>query len=163
MEGPARKQSRLPQFDYSTPRAYFITICTQNRRNLLWDNVGAAIRRPEDVILSGLGHIVRRAILNVSSHYPMITVDQYTIMPNHIHLLLQIHSDSSGRPVAAPTISTVVNQLKGVASKSAGFSLWQKGFYDHVIRSQEDYEEIWKYITGNPLKWEEDQLRKHHP
>lgn len=158
MEGPTRKQNRLPQFDYSTPRAYFITICTQNRRNLLWDNVGAAIRRPEDVILSGLGHIVRRAILNVSSHYPMITVDQYTIMPNHIHLLLQIHSDSSGRRVAAPTISTIINQLKGAATRKAGFPLWQKGFYDHVIRGESDYLDTWNYIYGNPLRWESDNL-----
>ena len=60
--------------------------------------------------------------------------------------------------MAAPTISTVVNQLKGVASKSAGFPLWQKGFYDHVIRGESDYLDTWNYIYGNPLRWESDNL-----
>ena len=88
----------------------------------------------------------------------MISVDNYAIMPNHIHLLLQIHSDVDGRPMAAPTISTVVNQMKGAVSKEIGHSVWQKGFHDHVIRGEEDYREIWQYIEGNPGKWMEDTL-----
>jgi len=58
----------------------------------------------------------------------------------------------------APTISTVVRLLKGAVSKQAGFSVWQKGFYDHVIRNDNDYQDIWNYIEGNPGKWEEDKL-----
>ena len=57
-----------------------------------------------------------------------------------------------------PTISTVVRLMKGAVSKQAGFSVWQKGFYDHVVRSQRDYLDIWNYIEGNPGKWEEDVL-----
>ena len=158
MEGPTRKQNRLPQFDYSTPRAYFITICTQNRRNLLWDNVGAAIRRPLETPLSTLGKMVAEVIEDIPRHYPMVSVDQYTVMPNHIHLLLQIHTDDSGRRVAAPTVSTIINQLKGAATRKAGFPLWQKGFYDHVIRDESDYLDTWNYIYGNPLRWESDNL-----
>ena len=158
MEGPTRKQNRLPQFDYSTPRAYFITICTQNRRNLLWDNVGAAIRRPLETPLSTLGKMVAEVIEDIPRHYPMVSVDQYTVMPNHIHLLLQIHTDDSGRRVAAPTVSTIINQLKGAATRKAGFPLWQKGFYDHVIRGESDYLDTWNYIYGNPLRWESDNL-----
>ena len=56
----------------------------------------------------------------------------------------------------APTISIVVQQLKGIITKQIGQSVWQKLFYDHVIRDQRDYDEIWKYIDGNPSKWEED-------
>ena len=63
-----------------------------------------------------------------------------------------------GRPMAACTISTVINRMKGIASKKVGFSVWQKGYYDHVIRNENDYLEIWKYIEGNPCKWAEDKL-----
>ena len=94
------------------------------------------------------------AIKGIAKHYPAVSVDNYVIMPNHIHLLLQIHADSDGRSMIAPTISTVVRQMKGVASKEAGFSLWQKGFYDHVIRNETDYLEIWKYIEENPIRWQ---------
>ena len=74
-------------------------------------------------------------------------------MPNHIHLLLQINTDHNGRSMIAPTISTVVRLMKGVVSKQAGFTVWQKGFYDHVIRNDNDYPDIWNYIEGNPSKW----------
>ena len=157
---PTRKPNRLTGFEYNTPHAYFITVCTKNRQHLLWDTVGAPIGRPSPLPLSSLGKIVEQAISGIPNHYPMITVDQYTIMPNHIHLLLQIHADEIGRPMVAPTISTVVNQLKGIASKQAGFPLWQKGFYDHVIRNETDYAEVWNDIAGNPLKWEDDELRR---
>ena len=158
MELPKRKPNRLAEYDYSTPNAYFITICTNNRKKLFWKDVGAAIGRPENVPLSNLGMTVKQAIHDIAKHYPAITVDHAVIMPNHIHLLLQIHTDPDGRPIAAPTISTVINQTKGIVSKKAGFSVWQKGFYDHVIRSEKDYQEVWNYIEGNPGKWEEDTL-----
>ena len=158
MELPKRKQSRLTEYDYSTPNAYFITVCTENRRNLFWKNAGAINDRPENVPLTNLGIIVQRSIEDIPKHYPAISVNHFVIMPNHIHLLLQINTDSNGRPMAAPTISTVINQMKGTASKKAGFSVWQKGFYDHVIRNINDYLEIWKYIEGNPSKWAEDKL-----
>ena len=60
--------------------------------------------------------------------------------------------------MAAPTISTVINQIKSVASKKVGFPVWQKGFYDHVIRNDNDYRDIWNYMEGNPGKWTEDKL-----
>ena len=155
MDLPKRKPNRIPHYDYSTPHAYFITVCTANRRNLFWDDVSAATRRP---CLSSYGEIVAQCIQNIPLHYPAITVDCYTVMPNHIHLLLQIHTDCDGRRIAAPTISTVVNQLKGTATRQAGFSLWQKGFYDHVVRGEKDYRDIWLYIESNPMKWSEDIL-----
>lgn len=82
--------------------------------------------------------IVQQDIRDIPGYYPTITVDHAVIMPNHIHLLLQINTDIDGRPMAAPTISTVINQTKGVISKKAGFPVWQKGFYDHVIRGERD-------------------------
>ncbi len=155
MDLPKRKQIRLTEYDYRMPNAYFITVCTRKKRNLFWENVGAGIARPEDVRLSPAGMAAQAAILEIPRRYSSLTVDCYVVMPNHVHLLLQINSDASGRPMVAPTISRVVQQMKGAASKQAGFSLWQKGFYDHVIRNEKDYEEVWKYIEGNPGKWTE--------
>ena len=156
MELQKRKQNRLKNYDYSKPNAYFITICTENRRNMFWENVGASIARPEDVRLSEYGRMVEESIRDIPKYYHAITVDRFVVMPNHIHLLLQIHTDESGRAMLAPTVSTVIAQLKGAISKKIGHSIWQKLFHDHVIRNQKDYEMIWNYIEGNPMKWAED-------
>ena len=160
MELPSRKPNRLSGYDYSSPNAYFITVCTDKRKNLFWQNVGAVTDRQDNVPLTTIGMAVRKHIEDIPKHYPIVCVDNYVIMPNHIHLLLQIHSDCSGRSVIAPTISTVIRMMKGAASKTVGFSLWQKGFYDHVIRNETDYLDIWNYIDGNPGRWEEDRLCK---
>lgn len=158
MELPKRKPNRLTEYDYSNPNAYFITFCTNNRKNPFWKDVGAVIDRPRNVPLTNLGKIVCQAIEGIPKHYTAITVDHWVVMPNHIHLLLQIHTDADGRSMIAPTVSTAVRMMKGVVSKRAGFSVWQKGFYDHIVRSQRDYLDIWNYIEGNPAKWEEDKL-----
>ena len=158
MELPKRKQNRLTKYDYSTPNAYFITVCTQNRNNLFWTNTQETIDCPQNVPLTKLGMCVKHVICDIPKYYPAITVDHAVIMPNHIHLLLQINTDADGRPMAAPTISTVVNQTKGVISKKAGFPVWQKGFYDHVFRGEQDYLDVWNYMEGNPGKWTEDNL-----
>ncbi len=158
MNLPKRKPLRMPQYDYRTPNAYFITVCAANRRNLFWTDVGAVIDRPQDAPLTQWGRIVWKTIEQISKHYPAVSVDHFVVMPNHIHLLLQIHTDDHGRPMVAPTISTVVQQLKGAASKEAAVALWQKGFYDHVARNEAEYLNIWNYIEGNPSKWPDDEL-----
>ena len=88
----------------------------------------------------------------------MLRVDNYVIMPNHIHLLLIICADENGRPMVAPTVSRVIQQLKGYVTKRIGYSIWQKLYYDHVIRGREDYNEINKYIHENPARWFYDEL-----
>ena len=158
MELPKRKQNRLSEYDYSTPNAYFITVCTNDRKNLFWKDVGAIIDRPENVPLTDLGAYVKKVIYDIPKHYPAITVDHAVVMPNHIHLLLRIHTDDNGRSMIAPTISTVVRQIKGIVSKNVHFPVWQKGFHDHVIRGEQDYLDVWNYIEGNPGKWTEDVL-----
>ena len=124
MEQPKRKDIRLTQFDYSEPGAYFITICTENRARIFWENVGATIGRPKDVILSEMGKIVERTITEIPEHYPAICIDCYVVMPNHVHLLLQIKTDENGRAMPAPTVSTVVQQLKGKVTKQVGHPVW---------------------------------------
>ena len=124
-------------------------------------NTGAIIHDPKEVKLSKYGMIVDASIKEISKHYPAVSVDNYAIMPNHVHLLLQIHTDCGGRSMIAPTISTVVRLMKGSVSKQVGFSVWQKGFHDHVVRNETDYQEIWKYIAGNPIKWVEHSLKEN--
>ena len=153
---PKRKPNRLKEYDYSSPGVYFITICTKDRRNLFWENAGASITRPPDVQLSEYGKIVDSAIRNIPVYYPAISIDSYTVMPNHIHLLLQINADEDGRAMLAPTISAVVQQMKGYVTKQIGHSIWQKLFHDHVVRGERDYLKIWEYIDSNPIKWAED-------
>ena len=152
-ELPSRKRNRLKHYDYSSCGAYFITICTSDRRNYFWNGGGATIGRPQDVDLSQYGKLVDEAINNIPSIYPALKLDHYVIMPDHIHLLLIIRADEYGRPMVAPTISRVVQQLKGYITKRIGHSIWQKLFFDHVIRNRQDYEEHVKYICDNPVKW----------
>ena len=149
---PQRKKNRLEHYDYSSPGGYFLTICTSERRNYFWEDVGATIGRPQDVILSQYGNIVNEAINNIPLVYPVLDVDCYVIMPDHIHLLLIIRADDYGRPMVAPTMSRVVQQLKGYITKRIGHSIWQKLFVDHVIRNRQDYDEHVKYIYENPAK-----------
>lgn len=158
MDLPKRKPNRLSDYDYGAPGAYFVTVCTNDRRNLFWDDVGAGIARPQAIVLSRYGQIVKTAIQNIPLKYPAVAVDTYVIMPNHIHLLLHIRANDNGRPMVAPTISTIIQQFKGVVTKQIGFPVWQKLFHDHVIRGQRDYDEVWEYIENNPKKWQLDRL-----
>ena len=153
-----RKKNRLENYDYSTSGAYFITICTLNKRNYFWENVGATIGRPNDVELTLCGKTVEQAIKNIPNLYPSILVEQYVIMPDHVHMLLLICSDEYGRPMVAPTISRIVQQLKGYVTKQVGFPIWQKLFFDHIIRNRQDHDEHIKYICENPLNWYYDKL-----
>ena len=149
---PKRKRNRLEKYDYSSCGAYFLTICTRERRNYFWKDIGAFAECPQDVELSSWGGIVDNAIQNIAKIYPSMALEHYVIMPDHIHLLLRIRADENGRPMVAPTVSRVVQQLKGHVTKLIGTPIWQKLFFDHVIRNWQDYEEHITYIYKNPLR-----------
>ncbi len=145
---PKRKHIRIEDYDYSTPGAYFITVCVQDRKLILW-NVGAATCRPN---LSKIGSVVEAAILQIPGHYPAVSVDKYCVMPDHIHMILSINTDEDGRQIAAPTVSTVVGHMKRWVSMQIGHSIWQKSFIDRVIRNDQGYRAVWEYIENNPIK-----------
>lgn len=155
MSMPKRKDIRLKSYNYSSAGAYLLTVCTKKRIRYLWNDVGAPIGRPQNEVLSRYGMIVDTAINKITEKYTDISVDNYSIMPDHIHLLVQIHS-IGGRPMAAPTTSTIINQMKGWVTKQIGFSIWQKSFHDHIIRNEHDYLEALKYIEHNPYKYIKD-------
>lgn len=164
---PQRKSNRLKNYNYSQNGGYFITICTKDSKcilsqivgdtsveeNSVGDGscVGATIGRPQ-VILTDIGQIVKTKIEKIQTVYYGIKVDKYVIMPNHVHLLIMIDIEN-GRPMVAPTVSRIINQLKGAVTKEANVPIWQKGFHDHIIRNKDDYLTRWQYIDENPKKW----------
>ena len=155
---PKRKHNRLGEFHYGSGYSYFITVCTKDRARILSDiTVGEDIILPQNKVnLTNYGQIVENALLLIPNYYEGASIDEYVIMPNHIHFILTIRNN--GRMISSPTMSTIVGQFKRASSKAAGFSLWQRSFYDHVIRNRQDYEETRKYIFENPQNWEKDEL-----
>ena len=154
---PKRKTMRMREYDYSKNGVYFITLCLQDKRNLLWEKsaVGANCVRP---LLSQSGMIVEREIAELSCTYPGIRVDKQVVMPNHVHMMIVIALTEAecGRTRFAPTVSRVIKQYKGSVSKQLGMAIWQKSFYDRIIRDEAEYLKIWQYIDENPARWAED-------
>ena len=157
MEKHIRKPNRLKGYDYSTAGAYFITTCVREKHCILSKIrvVGERIALPRVRIeLTEIGIAVEKAIKAIPDHYPNISVDQYVIMPNHIHLLVII--ENGGSAMRSPTIPVVMNQMKGAVTKQIGFSVWQRSYHDHIIRTRPEYEQIRQYIVSNPELWEQD-------
>ena len=178
-ERRSRKEHRLANYDYSQNGAYFVTICTKNMVHYFWDEntnpVGAHSVRPQSKLqyntkirLSEYGKAVKESFEKVSEYYPMVYFDKYVIMPNHIHVIISISTDicedKSGRTECAPTLSQIIKNLKENVTRKIGFSLWQKSFYDRVLRNNREYLVTWQYIENNPINWlngiEEDEFYK---
>ena len=161
MTMPRRKPNRIKGYDYSQSGAYFITICTQDRRKILSRiSVGAPLPGcPQKPCLELLWHgeIADQYIRKMDAFYGNLSVDQYVIMPDHIHLLITIHEATGhpgrGVPSGTSEIARFVGTLKRFCNKEYGENIWQARYYDHVIRNQQDYNEIWEYIKNNPTKW----------
>lgn len=157
MELPERKRNRLKNYNYSSCGAYFVTICTDKRRKTLCDIVGDGFPVPKEA-----GAIADRYIQEIPVRYPTTHVNRYVIMPNHIHLLLSIEArNGTGNP--SPTVGNIVGWYKYQVTKEVnertgtiGRKVFQRSFHDHVIRGDKDYQRIWNYIAGNPLRWAED-------
>ena len=147
---PTRKRNRLKSFDYGSSQAYFITVCTAGKECLLWENGKEPQTSDDPLPLSEYGRIVQASIDGIGKHYSDVEVACHTVMPNHVHLVLIIHK-------ATTSVSTVIGQMKRFASTQAGIPLWQKSFYDHVIRNDSDYEHIAEYIYLNPIRWVKDE------
>ncbi len=164
MELSKRKPTRLKDYDYSTPGAYFVTVCTHNRKSLFGNIVGGDIFSAPKIILSSVGKIVNDEILNIESHYKNIKIDKFVIMPNHIHLIIRITERINAFPTIKYDIPNVVGKFKASVTRNVGKAfmpsakLWQDSFHDHIIRGEEDYKEIWQYIDKNPAKWKEDKF-----
>ena len=153
---PRSKRIRLKYYDYSTCGMYFITICIKNRLELL-----GKIQDKNNILLTTKGNIVEKELQKIEVLLTNVTIDEYIIMPNHIHLILRIDSlsdlEATGRPMAVPTISTVINQFKGAVSRMAGFNVWQGRLHDRILRNEREYRGAWQYIENNHIQWENDE------
>ena len=166
MELPSRKPNRLKDFDYSSPGAYFVTICTQNKRHLFSHVVVGAIHESPALRLTEYGKIVEQMIRQTADRFVFSTI-QYVIMPNHVHLLVSIEQNAKGRAIRESplpprsTISKAIGYFKMQVSKEIhklcpSESVWQRSFHDRVVRGEAEYAKLWNYIETNPARWRED-------
>ena len=163
---PDRKSLRLPKYDYRLPGAYFVTICTQDRRCILSDiRRGDPCGRPE-LRLTSYGAIAESTLSRLETEYG-VSIDASVVMPNHVHFICRIAEDRATTRVA-PTLGRIVGAYKSIVAndyRKAGLTgkLWQRGYYEHVIRGDADYRDIYLYIEGNPSKWAEDRYYQSLP
>ena len=162
---PKRKSTRLKVYDYSTCGAYFITICAHNRKCLFSNIVGAIHELPEN-ILTPYGKIVKQIIVILPDRFN-VSIPKYVIMPNHIHLIIEIYNDDEKRAIRESplqhhrsVIDKMVEFLKMNVSKKIhneySDKIRQRSYHDHIIRGEKDHQEICEYIDANVLRWEND-------
>jgi len=174
-----RRSIRLPGYDYAQPGAYFITVCTHNRACLFGEVVDGEMR------LNDLGHIVKRCWLEIPTHFPHATLDAYVVMPNHVHGIIIItdhagvgvgarnlsplpspsppRSPSGATPFRTPsrTIGSMIRGFKIGVTKWARQhadirTVWQRNYYEHIIRDDSSLHRIRTYIAHNPSRWGQD-------
>lgn len=159
MELPKRKDVRLKNYDYSANGAYYVTVCTHNRAKLFGTIVGATLRgrpnRPDKMI--------EKWVLELENKFDNLKIDKYIIMPDHIHLLISVSDNLTGDHTGSPlpfvidwfktmTTNEYIRGVKNGIYPPFDKHIWQRNYFEHVVRCEQDYEEIWRYIEENPLK-----------
>ena len=158
---PNRKPNRLPNFDYSSPGAYFLTICTEGKKPILSTIVGGGTFDAPSTRLTKIGQVVQRYILS-GNNIRGVTVDKYVIMPNHIHIILLLDDTAAKKTEKVSPANAVVphfvSTLKKFCHRDVGYDFFQRSYHDHIIRNEERYLRIWQYIDNNPAVWQEDRF-----
>jgi REP element-mobilizing transposase RayT len=164
---PVRRTLRLPGFDYTSPGAYFITVCTHHRASLFGTVADGRVH------LSPAGDIVRMVWQALPVHFPDMDVDAMVVMPNHLHGILLLRgrgtacraptTEGFGRPVEG-SLPTIVRSFKSAAARginrlrgTPGAPVWQRGYYEHIVRSPHALDRLRRYIAMNPLRWTLDR------
>ena len=156
-----RRSVRLKGYDYSQSGDYFVTVVTLNRLPVLGEIVDG------EMLLNSTGQSVADAWEWLANRYPHIELDEFVVMPNHLHGIIVISNDVKGGSRTAPTarkplgrlvaaFKTVSTKQVNIAHGTPGQPLWQRNFYEHVIRNEEELDRIREYIATNPMKWETD-------
>ena len=176
-----QKQYRYKKYNYAQDGLYFITICSKNREMFFGNIVGGKMQ------LSEIGKIAKKFWLEIPNHFLFVKLDEFTIMPNHIHGIIQIdnqitvgtghcpvptdtdtnkNNGSTFGHVTAKSISTIIGSFKSITTKTinlkfhqTGFG-WQPRFHDRIIRDNNELNRIRQYIINNPEKWETDRNNK---
>jgi putative transposase len=157
---PMRKKQRLQGFDYCQPTYYFITICTHNRRTW-FGNINN-----DQMHFHTPGTIAQSQWTTLPERFAGLQLDQFVIMPNHIHGLLLLTSESSEEGTTRrshPSLAKIVGTFKGATSHQIHSDIapnfaWQHGFYDSIVRNEQMLHNLRQYIINNPACWTQDQL-----
>ena len=171
----SRRSIRLPGYDYSQPGCYFVTICTWGKDNLFGNVLNHTME------LNAVGQVVEELWANIPAHRPGVIPDEFIVMPNHIHGIVVIPNNRRGTACRAPTAAerfgypvagslptivrsfksaatTAINQLRG----TPGAPIWQRNYYEHVIRGETPLNRIRQYILDNPANWDKDPDNPKH-
>ena len=157
LNNAVRKNVRLKEYDYSTEGAYFITICTHDRKNLFWkDLTPINIYENPNVKLNRYGEIVQDVWLRNEEIYEDIILDAYAIMPNHLHGIIIKENASNKR-----TIGNIINIFKATVTKeirkiTPNIEVWQRGYHEHIVREKESGK-IQYYVMNNPYNFSDDK------
>jgi REP element-mobilizing transposase RayT len=158
MEMPVRKSPRLKGYDYSLSGVYSLTICTHHRQHLLGKVVFN--HKGNSFEFSDVGLIIQKTLEELSNSFPEFETVKYSIMPNHLHLLVaKVDSDAN----QVRTVSDFVCALKSLATKEIhlthpGMKIWKESFHDHIIRNESDFSRHWDYIDQNVNNWQKDEF-----
>jgi REP element-mobilizing transposase RayT len=164
-----RRSIRLREYDYSQAGAYFIAVCTWNKECLL-----GSIENGE-MVLNDAGRVADKCWYDIPVHFPHVALDKWIIMPNHVHGILFIVDTIVGAKNFSPLPDTghLLGTSKTIGAIIRGFKIgvtkwmrqhniihevWQRNFYDHIIRNENSMHEIREYIRYNPIQWERDEL-----
>ncbi|HHT9125118.1 MAG TPA: transposase [Candidatus Brocadiia bacterium] len=160
-----RRSIRLKGYDYTQPWAYFVTVCTYQWKCLFGEVVDGKIR------LNEYGQIVKECWEWLSHQYSYVKAEEYVVMPNHLHGIILITDDCRGGSRTAPTgiikrkpLGRLIGAFKTVSSKHinkihyiSGSSIWQRNYYEHIIRNENELNLIREYIINNPAQWADDE------
>ena len=158
-----RRSIRLPEYDYSQDGAYFITLCSFNRQ-LIFGNIVSG-----EIHLSKIGEIVKKYLEEIPDHFKDVFVDKYAIMPNHIHFIHLIVGVQNFEPlrhqyqkIIPRSIGSIIRSFKSSVTRWCRKNdlenfKWQRNYFEHTIRNEEDFIRIREYIMNNPLQWELDE------
>ena len=145
-----RKNIRLKEYNYSEEGYYFVTICTKDRKNI-FSKIEKCRGDHWSSVLTQNGKIIDMYIKEIEEVYKNIKIDEYIIMPNHVHILMNINKNEN------ITLSRIIQQFKGKTTKEIRYPVWQKSFYEHIVRNEKEYIKIKEYIINNPENWEKDK------
>lgn len=173
-----RKSIRLQGYDYSQAGAYFITVCTHNRVPLFGEIVDGVM------VLNTAGQIVEKCWYAIPEHFPQVTLNEFVVMPNHVHGIITVGANNVGandylplpsnetpiqsneppRPLQHGTSRTIGSMVRGFKigvtrwfrANTDIHAVWQRNYYEHIIRNEDAYLKIAEYIQTNPQRWKTD-------